>query len=116
MTAKINDALADLDKLCEDIHTADFKPDAKAEFARLQERANYLRSDAYHLRLSLSSSIIASVIAVAIIFGVNYFMASVGISSPAKLHKALYSSLGIVALHLIYAMWKIWRKSGNRAA
>ncbi len=116
MTAKIDDALADFDKVCEGIHETDLKPEIKAEFARLQERAIYLRSDAYHLRVSLSSSIFATTLAVLILFGVNYFMASAGMSSPAKLHKVLYSSLSIVGLHFVYDLWKIWRKAVNRAA
>ena len=114
MTPKIDKVLADADKMYESILATDLKPEVREEMARLRERGIYLRSDAYRLRVSLQSSIFASLMGVIIILGVNYFMSSAGMSSPAKLHKALYSCLGVVGLHFAYDLWKIWRKSVNK--
>lgn len=114
MTKKIGNALTDADKLFEQINTGDFPPEIKAEMARLQEQGNYLRSDAYHRRLRLSSAIFATVMGTIIILSVNYLMASAGMSTPARLHKALWTGLSLVASHFVYDLWKIWRKYGNQ--
>ena len=113
MTKKIDSSLADADKLFEQINTSDLPPEIKAEMARLQERRNYLRSDTYHRRLHLSSSIFAGTMGAVIIIGVNYFMASAGMSTPAKLHRALWDGLSLDAVYFVYDLWKIWRKYGS---
>ena len=114
MTKKIDSALADADKLFEQINTGNFPSGIKAEMARLQERGSYLRSEAYHRRLHLSSSIFATVMGTIIILSVNYLIASAGMSTPAHLHKALWTGLSLVASHFVYDLWKIWRKYGNK--
>ncbi len=123
MTKKIDNALADIDKawadadkLFEKINTGDFRPEIKAEFARLQERADYLRSDAYQRRLRLSSTIFAATMGAVIIVGVNYSMASAGMSTPTKLHRALWDGLSLDAVYFVHNLWKIWRKYSGRSA
>lgn len=110
MTKKIEDALADADKLSEQINTGDFSSEIKVKVAELQERADHLRSDAYHRRLRLSSSVFATVMGMLIIVGVNCSMASAGMSTPAHLYRALWIGLSLVASHFVYDLWKLWRK------
>ncbi len=112
MTPKIDKALADFDKVGESVPDADLTPEV--ELARLRKHMDYLYSDAYQLRRSLFSSIFATIVVVLIVFGVNYWMASAGMSNPIKLHQVLYGILSLVGLHFAYDLWKIWRKSVNK--
>lgn len=109
MTAKIDKASADFDKVGESVHDSVLK--AETELARLRKHVDYLHSDAYRLRVSLESSIVATLLAVLIVFGVNYFMASAGMSNPENLNKGLYKGLSLVGIIFAYDLWKIWRKS-----
>ena len=114
MTPKNDSALAAFALFCENIPPGEFTPEIRAEFFRLQKQANYLRSDAYHLRLRWMSSIIATALTIGILFGVNYLLACAGISQ-ARQHKALYSGLTLVGLHFLYDLWKIWQVTATRA-
>ena len=116
MTKKIDNALADGDRLFEQINAGNFPPEIKVRIAHLQGQANYLRSDAYHRRLHLSSTIFATIMGAVIIIGVNYSMASAGMSTPAKLHRALWDGLSLDAAFLVHNLWKMWRKYGSRPA
>lgn len=109
MTAKVDKALADSDTVSESVYDSGFK--AVTELARLRKHVDYLHSDAYRLRVSLESSIVAALLAVLIIFGVHYFMASAGMSNPENLNKGLYKGLSLVGIIFAYDLWKIWRKS-----
>ena len=106
MNAKTRNTLDDLDKVFEGLPASELSPDVVAELERLRARGRYLRSDAYHLRLKLFSTLWATAAGIVIMLGVKGLCYVAGMS-PAKLFKGFYMGSAAIAFFLLRSLWEM---------